>query len=360
MISKYPLLKINLNTIKENCSSIVRLCEKHGIGVAGVTKVTCAVPEVGKALLQSGCIYLADSRLENIERMRNAGIDTEYLLLRIPMISEAEEVVKLADISLNSEISVIQELDRAAAKLGKKHKIVLMIDLGDLREGVWVDNAVETAKNILTLENIEFHGIGANLACYGGVIPTEENMNILMNVKTNIEESCGIDIKVVSGGNSSGLPLVMSGNMPHGINHFRVGEAILLGRNVIDRSPFPGTKQDAFIIEAEIVELKYKPSVPIGLTGQDAFGNEPEFMDKGNHLRAICAIGRGDVIIDGLMPLDENIEILGASSDHLLLDVTDSEQNLQIGSTVEFYPNYGCLLRASTSHYVKKEIINKL
>ena len=352
---KNPALVINLEKIEKNAKSIVNLCKKYGIQVAGVTKVTCAIPEVGKAMLKGGCYMLADSRIENLKKLRESGInDIEFLLLRLPMISDADETVKWADMSLNSEISTIKALNEAAKKQNKEHKIILMIDVGDLREGIWPDKLDETIATIKNFPNIIFEGIGCNLACYGGVIPSEENMNLLLEQKKIIEEKHGLTVNTISGGNSSGLFMLYEGRMPDGINQFRVGEAIMLGRNVIDRSPFPETYQDTFKVRAEIIELKEKPSVPIGNTGQDAFGNEPEFIDKGIIRRAILALGRQDIVLDGLTPLDKDIEILGASSDHLILDVTNSKNNYKVGDTIDFYPGYGCLLAASTSNYVDK------
>ncbi|MBN1550167.1 alanine racemase, partial [bacterium] len=260
-----------------------------------------------------------------------------------------------ADISLNSEIDTINALNAAAKKLQTTHKIILMIDVGDLREGIWPDTLKKIVAVIVRCEHIIFEGIGCNLACYGGVIPTPDHMNLLLQQKEIIETEYRTSLKIISGGNSSGLELLASGKMPPGINHFRIGETILLGRNVIDRSPFPGTFQDTFRIRAEIIECQWKPSVPIGKIGQDAFGNTPRFnKDKGTRLRAILALGRQDISIDGLTPLDETLEILGASSDHLLVDLTESERPYRVGETIEFLPNYASLLAASTSHYLVK------
>jgi len=349
-----PALLIDLKKIEQNARTITTLCRQHGISVAAVTKVTCAIPEVAEAMLRAGCTMLADSRIENLQRLRTKQFDVEYLLLRLPMISEAEDVVRSADISLNSEVATIKALNSAAQRLRTTHKIILMIDLGDLREGIWPDTLREHVDEIVRCDHIIFEGIGCNLACYTGVIPSPENMNFLLQQKNIIEAEYNIALKIISGGNSSGLELLASGKMPAGINHFRVGETILLGRNVIDRSAFPGTHQDTFVLRGEIIEHKRKPSAPIGEIGQDAFGNTPEFENKGLRLRAILGVGRQDANIEGLEPLDKQIEILGASSDHLLVDITDSHQNYQVGDTIDFLPNYASVLAASTSKYVKK------
>ncbi len=167
-----------------------------------------------------------------------------------------------------------------------------------------------------------------------------------------------MQLKYISGGNSSSLPLLASGKMPVRVNHLRIGEAILLGRETVNREKWPGTDQDAFVITGEVIELKEKPSVPIGEIGQDAFGGKPTFEDKGSIKRAILNIGRQDVDIDGLEPVDKGISILGGSSDHLLIDATEAEGQIKLGSILSFYPGYGALLNAMTSGYVEKRIIN--
>jgi predicted amino acid racemase len=354
-----PRLEIHPQRIAENARQVVNLCHTNNIQVAGVGKVVCAHPGVIRALEQSGVDMLADSRLENLALIRQNDTHLPLMLLRGPTPSRAVETVQLADISLSSDAATAKRLSEAALALDKTHKVILMIDLGDLREGVWPDQAEVVLRGMLSLPNLEVLGLGANLACYGGVIPTAENMQQLVNLRNELEKNLAVPLPVLCGGNSANLPLLLAGGMPSEINLLRIGETILLGRNVLDRSPFPGTRQDTFHIAAEIIELERKPSVPIGLRGQDAFGGEPEFLDRGIRRRAICNIGRQDVKISNLTPVDPGIIILGGSSDHLLLDVQDAEQRYNTGDVVHFLPGYAALLAASTSPYVKKVVVNE-
>jgi len=358
MTNKNPALVIDLQKIQHNARTITSFCRKHGIQVAAVTKGFCAMPRVAEAMWQGGCSMLADSRVKNLQKLRETQFPVECMLLRMPMISEAEEVIRCAEISLNSEVETIKALNKAAKRLHTRHKILLMIDLGDLREGIWPDALDETVKEIIKCEHIIFEGIGCNLGCYGGIIPTPENMNILLRQKEFIETTYKLKLNLISGGSSCGLQLLASGKMPAGINHFRIGEAILLGRSITDRFFIPDTYQDTFIIRGEIIECNRKPSVPIGNRGQDAFGNVPEFEDRGMRRRAILGLGFQDVVgTNGLTPLDKQLSILGATSDHLIVDITDAEHVYKIGDTMEFYPNYTSLLAAATSEYVAKEFI---
>ncbi len=355
-----PRLELYPQRVKENASYIFDICKKHGVEVTAVSKVVCAHPDMVKVFVDCGAEIIADSRIENLQAIKKMGYDIQLMMLRIPTLSRLDDLVAVADLSLVSSLSTMQGLGKAASKIGKIHKGILMVDLGDLREGVLYDKALailaEISKN--PIDGFELAGLGTNLACFGGVIPSNKNTSKLIELKNECEKKFAMKLDIISGGNSSGLPLLLSGKLPKGINNYRVGEAIVLGRNVIDRSPLAGTRQDTMIAVSEIIELEKKSSKPIGEIGQDAFGNTPSFTDRGDRLRAICNIGRQDVDIEGLTPVDKNIEILGGSSDHLILDLEDCTQDckekLKVGDEIAFYPDYSALLALLTSPYVKK------
>lgn len=350
----YPRVEISLDKIRYNAETIISLCKRNGIKVAAVTKVFCGIPEIAKVLVEAGASMIADSRIENLIRMKQ--IDVPKLLLRLPMISQAEEVVELADISLNSELETIKALSQKASEKSKIHKIILMIDLGDLREGIIDEKEIfQTVREILNLKGVSLVGIGTNLTCYGGVIPKEENLKRLVDIKERIEKEFSISIEIVSGGNSSSLYLLENGEgIVKGINQLRLGESIVLGRETAYGNRINNTFDDCFRLITEIIEIKEKPSVPIGEIGMDAFGNKPVFQDRGIRKRAICAIGKQDVSIDNIIPEDNKIAILGGSSDHLIIDVTDSLTKYKVGDKVAFKLNYGGILSTLTSDYVKK------
>jgi len=352
-----PRLEIYPDRIEHNAHTIVTLCHEHGISIAGVTKVACAHSVVVHALVNAGVDMLADSRLENLQAIRAMNISLPLMLLRIPAQDRIQEVVEFSDISLNSSVDTIEMISQASQSLGKKHQVILMVDLGDLREGIWPDTLESVIEQAIHLPGIQLVGLGCNLACYGGVIPTSEKMEQLIDLCAKTRSRTGLELTILSGGNSANLPLVIEGAMPSGITNLRIGEAIQLGCNVLDRSPWPGTRQDTYRIVAQVIELERKPSMPIGVRGQDAFGGTPDFVDRGWRKRAICNIGRQDIIVDNLEPEDSGIVVLGGSSDHLILDVEDAMHDLRVGSEVAFFPGYGALLAASTSAYMQKVVI---
>jgi ornithine racemase len=349
-VPEAAMLHIDLAKIEANARTI---CENLGleVGVAAVTKATCGNPLVARAMVAGGAQALADSRLPNLERLRAAGLDVPMWLLRAPTPSTAADTVLLADVSLNSEVGTVRALDAAAAAAGKRHGVMLMIDLGDLREGIMPRELDEFLDAMLPLEHVDLIGVGTNLTCYGAIIPTPDNLGRLVKLAAHAAERAGRPL-LVSGGNSSSLDLALDAGLPEGVTNLRIGESILLGVSTITRDPIEGLHQDAFVLAAPVIECRLKPSIPTGETAQDAFGRRPLFADRGPRMRAICALGRQDTVPEGLWPLDPGVEILGASSDHLILDVQGMQEPPAVGQMLRFLPGYGALLLASTSPYV--------
>ena len=326
-----------------------------GIKVFGVTKGTCGMPQVARAMLRGGVVGIAESRFENIRRLRDSGIIAPIMLLRSPPMARVEEVVRTVDISLQSELTIIREMSRIAERMGRVHDIMLMIDLGDLREGIWPNDLVPTVERSWRCKGVRIAGIGTNLGCFGAIMPTAENLGQLVAHAYKIERLAGVSLDLISGGASSSLPLLLEGKLPAGINNLRVGEAILQGGLETFRdTPWEALELDACRLTGDLIEVKQKPSRPIGSPGYDAFGNQPVFVDEGDRLRAIANIGREDVLIEGLTPIAKGVRVLGASSDHLLLDVTDADPPLAVGDRVAFRMSYGAMLMAMTSEYVEK------
>lgn len=368
---KYPKLVFDLQKLKANLDVLGTATHDGGCTMAIVTKSFCANPNVTEMIDAHPLVdYLADSRVANLKKME--GLSKEKILLRIPQESELDEMVRYADISFQSEVDTLVKTDEAMGKLIKigsedsnddiikKHKVVLMVDLGDLREGIFyteADKIFEAVKVVLDSENLELFGIATNLTCYGAIIPKPDNLSILTDIASQIEGKFDIKLDMVSGGNSSSYYLLEKNELPQGINNLRLGEAFVLGNETAYGARIEGTYNDGVFLEAQIVELKEKPSLPIGEVGMDAFGNVPEYEDRGVIKRAIIAVGQQDADPDSMTPMDSKIDILGASSDHMILDVTKSDREYKVGDIVSFTLGYGGLLKAATSDYVGKDYI---
>ncbi len=319
----------------------------------GVSKATLGNPEIAKAMIQGGVKFIADSRIENIQEMKNAGVSTQFVLLRTAL-SQAEAVIRNVDISLNTELKTVRELSRYAKIYHTTHQIIIMVEMGDLREGILPCDLSQFIKAILGLPNIKIIGIGCNLACYGGIKPDAQKMGELSKLADAIEKEFEINLEIISGGNSANYEWCESTQQVGRINNLRLGESILLGCETINRKAIPGLYTSAFKLIAEVIESKEKPSVPFGEICQNAFGIVPTFRDRGIRRRVIIALGRQDILVSGLSP-SNGLEILGSSSDHVVLDSNHSA--CEVGSEVKFNLDYGGLLSAMTSPFITKQFI---
>lgn len=341
-------IEIDLDKIGENARTLVDRLGAAGISVTGVTKAALGSPELAAVLVDAGVAALGDSRVENLERLRAAGIGARTLLLRSPMLSQVDRVVRCADVSCNTEPSVIRALSAAAGAADVRHGIILMVELGDLREGIRPLDVCDVVDSTLALPHLAVTGIGTNLACRNGIAPDDRNMQELAALASSLERSCGITLDVVSGGNSANLAWFDTTADTGRVNDLRLGEAILLGREPLRRRPVPGLHTDAVTISAEVIESKRKPSLPWGTAEESAFGPTAAIVDRGEIWQTIVAIGHQDTDPDGLVP-PPGATILGASSDHLVLETT---LPIEPGRSLCFRPDYSAVLRAMTSPFV--------
>lgn len=363
--NRYPKLLIDQTKLYENALRVVELCEKSHIKVAGVIKGVNGHLAVAEAFSKAGCAQIASSRIEQLEAVKKATPEAKTMLLRIPMKSELVDMVPVTDYSLNSEKSTIDAIEAACEKLQMPHSVVLMMDLGDLREGYFTDEeTIEMATYIeRELKWVKLAGIGTNLGCYGAIKPTEENLGRLGETAEAIEKVIGRKLEMVSGGATSSLPILKSGRMPVKINHLRIGEGILLNMDLpeIWKVNVADLHQDPFVLEAQIIEIKYKPSHPVGEIFIDAFGHTPEYEDRGIRRRAILGVGKQDFVMDDkLVPMDSGVTIIGSSSDHLIVEIDESKVAYQVGDIMSFTMYYGPMLHLSTCPYIEKVVVSPI
>jgi len=350
----YPRLRINLSHIRNNVRVVSGLCERHGIQVTAISKVFCGDPNIAQCYVDAGIRMIGDSRVANLARMEH--VQAEKWLIRPPMLSEIGDLVRYGDTSLNSEMETIRAIAAEAGKQGRRHKIILMADLGDIREG-YTDyrELLQAAQETEALDGVYLYGIGTNLTCFSFVQPDTEKMTTLVRLRRQVNEAIGRPVDMVSGGNSGTIDLMLQGGIAAGVDNLRLGESLLLGKERAKYTFLPGTKRDAFILECQIVELKTKPSLPWGRIGVDSYGNKPTFIDRGDQrLKAVCALGKQDFDPETTTPLDPGAIILGVSSDHLMLDLTESERSYRVGDAVQLQLGYFSIMRAFTSPYVEK------
>ena len=344
-------------------STVVGWCREAGIDVAGVIKATTGMDSVALDYESCGAKWIASSRLEQLARAKAAGVKIPMLMIRIPMISELDELVQICDYSLQSELATLKAINEAAAKAGKVHNVILMADLGDLREGFFekeelADVAAYVEQN---LKSLHLAGIGTNLGCVGSVKPTEEKMLMLADWAEAAEQAIGRPPEIASGGATSSLMPLFDKVMPAKINMLRIGAVVYCGP-VEDLCTCYGRKEvevmsdEAFMLEAEVIEVSTKPTHPIGELGVDAFGQKAVYVDRGRRKRAILAVGRADYgDIGDIIPQLEGSEVTMASGDHTILDIEDCKEKIKVGDTVKFKLKYSAILRLTTSENINIE-----
>lgn len=365
MNRQFPCLSVYPARLFHNAAEIISRCTAQGIRVCGVVKGVNGMPEVARTMCDAGAAQIGTSRLEQVVRCRAAGIDAPFLLIRIPALTELADTVALCEMSLQSDRAMLDALETECQRQNKAHSVIVMADLGDLREGFWdKDELVAACVHVeQALPHVHLAGIGVNLSCYGSVQPTPDKMNALVALAQRVEAAIGRRLEIISGGATSSYTLVHWHTMPARINHLRIGENILLGYDLqklwhIQDMDYLHT--DAFVLTGEVVELREKPSYPQGQLCVDAFGHKPVYEDHGIRRRALLALGRADVgELESLIPVDAGITVVGGSSDHCILDVTDCSRPLSVGDTVDFTLTYSHLLYLTGREDVHLQFIEK-
>ncbi|MDO5712822.1 MAG: alanine racemase [Tissierellia bacterium] len=347
----YPKLHIYLRQLEENAKKVVDLCTKASVQPTAVVKVTDGNLPIAQTLIQGGFQSIGDSRINNLKSYTSLPVDK--FIIRSSMPSSLDKTVAYSTHSIESHLSVLKGLSEEALKQDKIHKVLLGVELGDLREGIYgEENLLQIAKKGKEFKGIKIVGVSGNFNDLCGIAPSKENLEELLRLGHLVANECAIDQPIFSGGNSSSLELILNKTLPKGINHIRTGVGWIEGRidNVLPL--MEDYNHHPFVLEAEIIELFEKPTKPWGQYGANLDFQVPEFEDRGHRLRAILALGRADVQPGSYTPVDQGVEILGSCSDHTVLDVEDCPRNLKPGDTMLFHLEYLGLLRSLSSKHV--------
>lgn len=350
---------LDIEKLKSNFEYLNTLFAKNGIEWSVVSKLLSGNKLFLTELLKFDIQQLCDSRVSNLKMVKSINPKIETIYIKPPAKRSIAAVVKYADISMNTEFETIKLLSEEAKRQNKMHKIIIMIELGELREGVMGDDLLEFYESVFKLTNIQVVGIGANLTCLYGVLPNHDKLIQLSLYEQLIEAKFDRHIKYVSGGSSVTIPLIFQNLLPKGINHFRVGETLFLGTDVYNNRPFKKMNSDIFKLYSEIIELTEKPMVPDGEMGYNVEGEEFEFdplnIGEKTH-RAIIDIGLLDVEVNHLELVDKNISVAGASSDMIVIDLGKNKKKYKVGDLIEFKLDYMGILRILNSKYIEKKV----
>ncbi len=352
-------ITLDTNRLKKNYDYLNKLFKRNDIKWSVVTKILSGHKEYLKEVLKLGVKQVCDSRASNLKIIKTLNPEVETIYIKPPAKQAIEMVVKYADISVNTEAETIQLLAEEAKKQNKTHKIIIMIEMGELREGVMREDFIEFFANVFKMENIEVVGIGTNLSCLYGVLPNNDKLIQLSLYEQLVEAKFDRVIPYVSGGSSVTIPLIFQNLLPKGVNHFRVGETLFLGTDVYNNKPFEQMHHDVFLLYAEIIELIEKPMVPTGDMGTNVDGHAFEFNENEigkTSYRAIIDLGLLDVDEKHIEPVDGDLNFVGASSDMIVVDLGENKKEYKVGDTLEFRMDYMGVLRTVNSKYIEKRI----
>lgn len=353
-------ITLNREKLQHNYKALSEQFAQKRIEWAIVTKLLCGVELFLNEVLNLGIKEVCDARISNLKQIKEIKPELQTVYIKPPAKRSIKDVVRYADASFNTELETIKLLSKEAQKQNKLHKVIIMIELGDLREGVMGAELMDFYGSIFQLPNIKVTGIGANLNCLHGVMPSTDKLIQLSLYKQLIEAKFDVVIPWVTGGTTVVIPLIAMHQLPAGINHFRVGEALYFGADLVNGGTLPGMYSDVFKLYAEIIEITEKPKVPTGQMEANPSGETYEIdeadLGKKSH-RAILDLGLLDINSDYLIPKDKSLEFVGASSDMLVVDIDNNEQNYKVGDLLEFDLKYMGALRLLNSYYIEKKVV---
>jgi ornithine racemase len=351
-------LKLYKTKLQHNYSFLNTLFKERNIEWGIVTKILCGNTIYLKELLDLGVTEMHDSRISNLKKIKKLNPEVQTVYIKPPSKLNIKKIVAFADVSFNTEIYTIKLLSEEAKRQEKIHKIIIMIEMGDLREGVLGEELISFYEQVFSLPNIEIRGIGTNLNCLSGVMPTQDKLIQLSLYKQLIEAKFNVKIPRVSGGTSVAVPLLLKNARPMAVNHFRIGEALFFGKDLFTGETIEGMHHDVFNLYAEIIEITEKPNNPTGELGENVAGNTFEVDENVDlsetSLRAILDFGLLDMQPQYLTPTDESITIIDSSSDMTVIDISYSKNNYKVGDLVSFNLQYMGALYLLNSDYIDK------
>lgn len=354
-------LTLNRTHLRQNFEVLKKKFSENDISWGIVSKLLCGNRLFLQELIDLGVDEVHDSRISNLAMVKSLNPKIQTVYIKPVSKRNVGKMLEFADVSLNSELETIRWISEEAVALNKKHKIIIMVETGDLREGVMGEQLVEFYSQIFQLPNIEVIGLGTNLNCLNGVMPSTDKLIQLSLYKQIIELKFDKKIPWISAGTSVTIPLMLTQQLPKGINHFRVGETLYFGVDLFEEKIIDGMHGDVFELNAEIIEMQEKPLLPVGNLAANPQGEVTELDESlygKSSYRAIIDIGLLDVDPKYLIPKDGEYEMLGASSDMVIINLGENPKNYKVGDTLNFDLKYMGALTLLNSDYIDKKIID--
>lgn len=329
-------LVVDKKKISENVSQILDRCHKAGVSLLTVFKEGTIRRRLLEVLFEAGVDRLGVAHYPNpayrIPRQ------VEKILLYLTPWSALDEIVSSYDMSFQSDPDTVERLAVAAARQKVRHRVLLVAEAGDLRDGLPMEELCDLAAKVAKRHspNIEISGIAANFACLNDSLPTKEIFIKLVECTNSLKERLKTDNPVLSVGGSDVLEWIDRGNrLPTEVTEIRCGTAVLLGTYPYSDNPIPGTNTDTITLEAEVLECRVKQG----------------------RVRAVMDFGTLDTSPEDVRIPLEGMSFEGASSGYTVFDVTECKAPVKTGMHLSFRLNYHSLSRAFLSPKLTMKIV---
>jgi ornithine racemase len=331
-----PRLEIHLDKVFQNAEFIVKKLGVLGIKTVGITKGCAGDLSIAGAMISAGVAAIGDSHFQNIVKLKQGGVNFPFWMIRNPLSKQLSQIIENTEISFNSETSTIQRIADQNALSNSSHQVVIMVEVGDLREGIYPKDLGKFLNGLNTTARNSIAGIGATLGCLTHDQPARQHLELVTEAADMFKRHLGRPPQIVTLGGSCLIPLMLENpNLLRGVTHLRVGEAILLGMDGLGNQ-IDGLHQDAIELVAEVIEVHDHPKL-----GKDA--------------REV-AVGVGYQDMDAPDTQVTSIlesKIIASTSDHTVLSCP-SDMDVKVGAEVHFRLSYKAMLRAFISPYVEK------
>lgn len=352
-------LELYREHLNHNYRFLDKLFKENHIDWGIVTKLLCGNKTFLQEVVTLGVKEFHDTRISNLKMLKKLAPDAQTVYIKPPAKRSISSLVRYADVSFNSELQTIRMLSEEAVKQDREHKVIIMVEMGDLREGVMGEHLIAFYAQVFQLPNIRIVGIGTNLNCLNGIMPTQDKLIQLGLYKQLIEARFNKHIPWITGGTTVTIPLLLQHQLPKGMNHFRVGEALFFGKDLFTNGVIKGMRDDVFKLHTEVIELHEKPMAPIGVQGTNVAGHTPQVKESlygKTSFRAILDIGLLDMDPENLRPMKKGVEMIEASSDMLVVDLGQNPGGIKVGDLIPFRINYMGALGLMNSRYIDKVV----
>jgi len=355
------IVRIHIEKIYENIDIIHKLMLANDKEWSLVLKCLGGEREIIDKVLEYPLVHkihsISSSHWQELSLAKELHSNLRTIVIRPTFLKLSNVIIDNCDISLESSLAAIKALNDSAKNADKNHNIVVMIEMGDLREGIRREGLIPFYNNVFELKNIRIVGIGANIGCMFGDLPTYDKLLHLVLYSQLLEAKYNSKMELVSGGTSITLPLLDTGEVPVGVNHFRIGEAVFLGTSPYDNRRYAGLNTDCFEFESNILELYRKESLPekkVRLTSKSK--EELNQREYGSY-KALVDFGNIDVDPRNLISLDKKVRFFGNSSDLSVYDLGENLREYKTGDVLRFTMKYIGLAQLMNSKYIEKTFV---